>query len=69
MAKFRNVPLGACFRLGKSKAVHHKNGTDTYLDDMVGGEVTLDGGANVRILKSCPRVKVLIELGSARKKK
>lgn len=69
MAKFRDVPLGGCFRLGKSKAIHKKTSDETYFDDSVGDETHLSGTARVRAEKSCPVVKSLIELGSARKKR
>lgn len=69
MAKFRDVPLGGCFSIGKSKALHKKNGDSTYIDDSVGEEITLSGTAKVRPAKNCPVPKTLIELGSARKKR
>ena len=66
--KFRNIPLGGCFRLGRSKAIHRKNSDTTYFDDSVGDEITLAGTKNVRAVVSCPTPKALIELGNAKKR-
>jgi len=69
MAKFRSIGLGDCFMIGKSKAIHRKNGESTYIDDSVGEEITLSGSARVRVAKSCPTPKALIELGNVKPKK
>lgn len=67
--RFKDVQLGSCFMVGKSKAIHRKNSPDTYIDDSVGEEMTLSGTARVRNARSCPAPKALIELGSARRRK
>lgn len=67
MAKFKDIPMGGCFSIGKSKALHKKNGESTYIDDSVGEEISLSGTARVRASKGCPTPKALIELGSVRK--
>jgi len=66
--KFRDVPMGGCFRLGRSKSIHRKNSDHTYFDDSVGDEISLGGMKNVRYVQSCPTPKALIELGNAKKR-
>lgn len=63
---FEELPLGSCFRMGRSKAVHRKNSPWTYLSDGVGPEETPAPSKRVRAI-GCPRMKALIELGNAKR--
>ena len=68
MPRFKDVPLGGCFQLGRSKAIHRKNSPETYIDDSVGEEMSLSGTSKVKAVRSCPVPKSLIELGNSRKR-